>query len=62
MGYQREAQLEDNLIKKLEFMKYSYVKIPDYDSLIDNFRIQINKFNADILKGKELSDTEFARL
>lgn len=62
MGYQSEAELEDNLIKKLGTQKYPYVKIEDYDALVVNFREQINKFNADVLKGNDLSDTEFTRL
>lgn len=62
MGYQSEAQLEDNLIKKLEAMSYPHIKIEDYDALVDNFKIQIQKFNTDALKGKELSDAEFTRL
>lgn len=62
MGYQSEAELEDNLIKKLTAQKYSYAKIEDYNRLEENFRIQINKFNRGVLNGKELSDTEFGRL
>ena len=62
MGYQSEAELEDNLIKKLGTQKYPYVKIEDYDALVENFREQINKFNADVLKENDLSDTEFTRL
>lgn len=62
MGYQSEAQLEENLIKKLESMNYPYVKIENYDALVDNFRVQINKFNKDVLKGVDLTDTEFTRL
>lgn len=62
MGYQSEAQLEENLINKLESMNYLYVKIENYDALVDNFRVQINKFNKDVLKGVDLTDTEFTRL
>ena len=62
MGYQSEAELEYNLIKKLKAQKYSYVEIEDYDKLEENFRIQINKFNNEVLQGEELSDTEFGRL
>ena len=56
MGYQSEAELEDNLIKKLGTQKYPYIKIENYDALVENFREQINKFNADVLKGNDLSD------
>lgn len=62
MGYQSEAELESKLIEKLVSMDYPFVEIPDYDSLVENFRVQINKFNDDVLKGVELSDTEFTRL
>ena len=57
MPYQSEAELEDKLIKKLESQGYKYVKIEDYDALVDNFKVQIEKFN-DI----QLSDAEFSRL
>ena len=62
MGYQSEKQLEDNLIKKLQKQQYEQVTITDYQSLVDNFRVQICKFNKDVLNGKEISDTEFSRL
>lgn len=62
MGYQSEAKLEEQLIKKLETLHYPYVVIPNYDELLNNFRIQINKFNESVLKGQALSDTEFTRL
>lgn len=51
MGYQSEAELESKLIEKLVSMDYPFVEIPDYDSLVENFRVQINKFNDDVLKG-----------
>ena len=62
MSYQSEAQLEEQLIKKLSTQNYSPVKIKDYDELVNNFRVQINKFNQDALKNKDLSDAEFGRL
>ena len=62
MGYQSEAQLESRLIDKLVSQGYERVTINDYDELVSNFRIQINKFNSDVLKDKELSDEEFARV
>lgn len=39
MGYQSEAELESKLIEKLVSMDYPFVEIPDYDSLIENFRV-----------------------
>lgn len=62
MGYQSEAQLEQNLMAKLEGQGYERVIIPDYDALVENFRVQINKFNETVLKGKDMSDVEFGRL
>jgi len=63
MSYQSEAELEQQLIKKLSSeQKYDFVKLDDYDALVDNFRIQMNKFNADVLNTKNLSDKEFARI
>lgn len=62
MGYQSEAELEDNLIKKLGNMKFPYVKIEDYEKMVENFREQINRFNTSVLNGNDLTDTEFKRL
>ena len=41
MGYQSEAKLEDQLVKKLEGLQYTYKKIDDYEALEANFREQI---------------------
>ena len=63
MSYQSEAQLEEHLIKKLsKEQNYYFVKLDDYDALVTNFRAQINKFNADVLNGSELTDKEFTRV
>ena len=59
--YQSEAQLEEHLIGKLENIKYERIIIKDYDAMIDNFRVQVNKLNQEELIGNELSDTEFER-
>ena len=42
MGYQSEAQLEEQLIKKLGTLGYEFVKIKDYDELVANqlFRLE----------------------
>ena len=42
-----EAVLEDNLLKKLQTQKYTYVEIKDYEELEKNFKIQIELFNKD---------------
>lgn len=62
MGYQSEAELENQLIKQLTVQGYSEVVIADYDALLDNFRIQFNEFNKGKLGGKVLSDKEWDRL
>lgn len=61
MGYQSEAKLEDQLVKKLEGLQYTYKKIDDYEALEANFRDQIQKFNADVLE-TPLTDAEFSRI
>lgn len=62
MSYQSEAKLEQKLIERLKKLNYQFVKIEDYDALLRNFRVQINKFNSEVLKGSELTDLEFKRL
>lgn len=62
MAYQSEAQLEARLIEKLSTEKYERITINDYDSMVDNFRVQINKLNEKALKENNLSDTEFNRI
>lgn len=61
MGYQSEAQLEEQLIKKLRTQQYIFKKIDDYEALEDNFREQIEKFNANVLD-TPLTDAEFSRI
>lgn len=61
MGYQSEAQLEEHLIEKLIAQGYERVVLNDYDALVENFREQLNNFNADVL-GRKLSDAEFKRV
>ncbi|PLT33638.1 type I restriction endonuclease subunit R [Bacillus sp. V5-8f] len=62
MGYQSEAQLEKNMIKQLVDQGYEEVVINDEVALIQNFRIQLNRFNEKKLEGQPLTDTEFSRL
>ena len=62
MGYQSEAELENQLIKQLGGQNYSIIEIQDYDALLNNFREQFCVFNKDKLDGKLLSDKEFDRL
>lgn len=38
MSYQSEAKLEEQLVEQLKNQSYSYVKIPNEEALINNFR------------------------
>ena len=62
MAYQSEAQLEQQLIEQLQSQNYEEVTIPDYDSMVANFRQQFESFNAAKLGGKPLSDKEWERV
>lgn len=62
MLHQSEAQLEEQLIEQLQKQNYTRVKIPDYDSLVNNFRVQFEKFNEVKLENKPLSDKEWERV
>lgn len=62
MGYQSEAELENQLIRQLVHQDYREVKIDDYDALLKNFRVQFSEFNKEKLGGKPLSDKEWDRL
>ena len=46
MGYQSEAELENQLIKQLNEQGYKSVAIKDYDGLLANFREQFYNFKA----------------
>ncbi len=61
MSYQSEAELEQQLIEQLKGQNYSVVTIPDYQSLVENFKVQFEKFNAEKLD-KPLSDKEWERI
>ena len=59
MSYQSEARLEAQLIEQLQSQNYTKVILPDYDSVLANFRIQFERFNAVNLDGNPLSDKEW---
>ena len=61
MAYQSEAQLEEQLIEQLNNQNYSSVEIPDYDALIDNFKVQFEKFNFSKLDSP-LTEKEWERV
>lgn len=62
MSYQSEAELEKQLIAKLTTQGYAYIKMDEYQSLENNFRVQLNLLNKGVLDEKELSDKEFERV
>lgn len=62
MSYQSEAQLEEQLIEQLQNQNYTRVEIPDYDTLVANFKMQFETFNKAKLDGKALSDKEWERV
>lgn len=59
MSYQSEAELEKQLLAKLQTQGYTYVRLNEYKDLEANFRVQLNLLNKDVLEGKDLSDKEF---
>ena len=61
MAYQSEAELELQFIEQLNSQKYATVEIPDYDALVENFKIQFEKFNAAKLD-HPLTDKEWERV
>lgn len=62
MGYQSEAELENQLIKQLINQEYNLVHIDDYDQLLTNVRNQFSEFNKEKLGDNPLSDKEWNRL
>ncbi|MCM1190074.1 MAG: type I restriction endonuclease subunit R [bacterium] len=62
MAYQSEAELEQQLIEQLKNQNYHSVSLPEYDSLLVNFKEQFETFNASKLNGKALSSKEWERV
>lgn len=62
MGYQSEAELENQLIRQLISQDYKEVVINDYEALLNNFRNQFFEFNKEKLGGEPFSDKEWDRL
>ena len=62
MSYQSEAQLEAQLVEQLQNQSYEKIALPDYDSLLRNFKTQFERFNAVNLNGNHLSDKEWERV
>ena len=61
MAYQSEAELELQFIDQLNKQGYNTVSIPDYDALVENFKVQFEAFNASKLD-KPLTDKEWERI
>lgn len=61
MAYQSEAALEQQFIEQLNKQEYSTVAIPDYDALVENFKVQFEAFNASKLD-TPLTEKEWERI
>lgn len=61
MAYQSEAELELQFIEQLYKQGYDTISIPDYDALVENFKVQFEAFNASKLD-KPLTDKEWERI
>ena len=61
MSYQSEAALEQQFIDQLSKQGYTSVSIPDYDTLVENFKAQFAAFNASKLD-HPLTDKEWERV
>jgi type I restriction enzyme R subunit len=53
MSHQSEAQLEYDLIKQLQSLGYTSVKIQDGDALVANLKSQLELFNQTSFTNKE---------
>lgn len=62
MGYQSEAQLEEQLIEQLKNQDYNRVTIEDENALLENFKVQFETFNKTALEGKSLTEKEWERV
>lgn len=61
MAYQSEAALEQQFIEQLTKQEYTTVAIPDYDALVENFKVQFEAFNAPKLD-TPITDKEWERI
>ncbi|ABA88152.1 type I restriction-modification system, restriction subunit [Syntrophotalea carbinolica DSM 2380] len=61
-GIQSEAQLEENLIKRLQGLGWERVSINNADALRTNLKRQLEIHNEKELKGQTLSEAEFTRV
>lgn len=61
MAYQSEAALEQQFIEQLNKQEYTTVSIPDYNALVENFKVQFEAFNAPKLD-TPITDKEWERI
>lgn len=61
-----EYEVEDMFIERLEGIGYQFIKMSNYDDVLNNFRTQLAKFNAKKLEEAghtaAFSDAEFQRI
>lgn len=61
-----EYEVEDIFIERLEGIGYQFIKMSNYDDVLNNFRTQLAKFNAKKLEETghtaAFSDAEFQRI
>lgn len=61
-----EYEVEDMFIERLEGIGYQFIKMRNYDDVLNNFRTQLAKFNAKKLEEAghtaAFSDAEFQRI
>ena len=62
MGYQSEAELENQFIQQLIRQNYEMIELYDYDAVLDNFRIKFQQFNNSCINDRYLSDKEWERV
>ena len=61
-SHQSEAQLEENLLKRLAGLGYDRVSISDAEQLRANLKKQLGVHNSQVLNDQQLSNHEFARV
>ena len=61
MAYQSEAALEQQFIEQLNKQEYSTVDIPDYDALVENFKVQFEAFQC-AQSDTPITDKEWERI
>ena len=60
--YTTEYEVENKFIDIIKRNWYTFSPISSYEDLVQNFRVRLNQLNKDILKGEELSNSEFKEI